>query len=697
MDHRQQQQQQQHINFNVIPTEQQQQQPTLTTNLNSNVDRKFATAYVRVVEQPASKALRFRYECEGRSAGSIPGAHSTPEKKTYPTIEIVGYQGRAVVVVSCVTKDAPYRPHPHNLAGKEGCKSGVCTLEIKSDSMRLELNSLGIQCVKKKDIEAALKAREDIRVDPFKTGFAHRFQPGAINLNAVRLCFQVFIEGEKGRFTVPLKPVVSEPIYDKKSKLDLVIHQVCSSATVLGNTQIMLLCEKVAKEDIAVRFFEERNGVTVWQAYGEFHPSDVHKQTSIRLKTPRYRNVDITEPVKLFVQLKRPSDGAVSEPWVFKYEPVDSNPVILRRKCQRIGLRPIEQQPQQQQKQAGDARLTNWNIPNLPEIKADIKEDQRSPNINRGAAELTPSPEPLLPVLNNLNQSNLPAAYKPIFPPVPNQCQRTAVAGRGGGGGDPSNAELTPITVEKHNENGAYGGSQQQQHPQQLRPPAPNYATHPLRQQQTLPEQPPSDQRQQHYRQQQQQQQQQQLQQQKQYFQENLLNNPNVGVWEEQFANVLAFAAAAMSNFNGGSNQFNMQNLLAATAPSAMQHSQWNFPFNHVPQRTQNYQQHLQLQQPTQSQQPQQQPHQPLQSSFAQQPNAGDDVTMMATADVNNAGAVGGGSGGGGGVGSCERGATISNLLNLDSDQLVRVNQEEQQMFRLTNEELQLSNLTISV
>ncbi|XP_017489788.1 PREDICTED: proto-oncogene c-Rel-like, partial [Rhagoletis zephyria] len=514
---------------------------------------------------------------------------------------------------------------------------------------------LGIQCVKKKDIEAALKAREDIRVDPFKTGFAHRFQPGAINLNAVRLCFQVFIEGEKGRFTVPLKPVVSEPIYDKKSKLDLVIHQVCSSATVLGNTQIMLLCEKVAKEDIAVRFFEERNGVTVWQAYGEFHPSDVHKQTSIRLKTPRYRNVDITEPVKLFVQLKRPSDGAVSEPWVFKYEPVDSNPVILRRKCQRIGLRPIEQQPQQQQKQAGDARLTNWNIPNLPEIKADIKEDP-SPIINRAAAELTPSPEPLSPVLNNLNQSNLPAAYKPIFPPVPNQYQRTAVAGGGGGACDPSNAQLTPITVEKHNENGAYGGSQQQQ---QLRPPAPNYATHPLRQQQTLPEQPPK----------------------------NLLNNPNVGVWEEQFANVLAFAAAAMSNFNGGSNQFNMQNLLAATAPSAMQHSQWNLPFNHMAQRTQNYQQHLQLQQP------QQQPHQPLQSSFAQQPNAGDDVTMMAAADVNNAGAVGGG----GGVGSCERGATISNLLNLDSDQLVRVNQEEQQMFRFTNEELQLSNLTISV
>lgn len=66
-------------------------------------------AYVKIVEQPAPKALRFRYECEGRSAGSIPGARSTPDNKTYPTIKIMGYVGKAIVVVSCVTKDEPYK------------------------------------------------------------------------------------------------------------------------------------------------------------------------------------------------------------------------------------------------------------------------------------------------------------------------------------------------------------------------------------------------------------------------------------------------------------------------------------------------------------------------------------------------------------------------------------------------------------
>lgn len=74
-------------------------------NNNSSIRRN---AYVKITEQPASKALRFRYECEGRSAGSIPGVYSAPENKTFPSIQVVGYRGRAVVVVSCVTKDSPY-------------------------------------------------------------------------------------------------------------------------------------------------------------------------------------------------------------------------------------------------------------------------------------------------------------------------------------------------------------------------------------------------------------------------------------------------------------------------------------------------------------------------------------------------------------------------------------------------------------
>lgn len=82
--------------------------------------------------------------------------------------------------------------------------------------MICSFTSLGIQCVKRKDIEDSLKLRESIKVDPFRTGFGHKSQSSNVDLNVVRLCFQVFIEGpEKDKYTVPLPPIVSDPIYDK--------------------------------------------------------------------------------------------------------------------------------------------------------------------------------------------------------------------------------------------------------------------------------------------------------------------------------------------------------------------------------------------------------------------------------------------------------------------------------------------------
>ncbi|KAL1121959.1 hypothetical protein AAG570_003367 [Ranatra chinensis] len=283
-------------------------------------------ACVKIIEQPASKALRFRYECEGRSAGSIPGVNSTSENKTYPTIQIEGYVGRAVVVVSCVTKDHPYKPHPHNLVGKEGCKKGVCTVEVNNETMITTFANLGIQCVKRKDIEEALRIREEIRVDPFRTGFSHRTQPSSIDLNSVRLCFQAFLEGpQRGKFTIPLQPIVSEPIYDKKAMADLVICKLSHcSGSVAGGNEIILLCEKVAKEDISVRFYEEKDGQIVWEGFGDFTPTQVHKQVAISFRTPRYRTIEIDQPVKVLIQLRRPSDGATSEALPFQLTPLDS-------------------------------------------------------------------------------------------------------------------------------------------------------------------------------------------------------------------------------------------------------------------------------------------------------------------------------------------------------------------------------------
>lgn len=84
----------------------------------------------------------------------------------------------------------------------------------------------------------------------FLAGFAHRSQPSSIDLNSVRLCFQVFLENpdrERTSFTVAVPPIVSDPIYDKKAMSDLVICKLSdASCTVAGGREIILLCEKVS-------------------------------------------------------------------------------------------------------------------------------------------------------------------------------------------------------------------------------------------------------------------------------------------------------------------------------------------------------------------------------------------------------------------------------------------------------------------
>lgn len=65
--------------------------------------------YVRIIEQPAERSFRFRYESEGRSSGTIIGAGSTATKTTHPKIEIQNYTGDVTIVISCVTDTEPYK------------------------------------------------------------------------------------------------------------------------------------------------------------------------------------------------------------------------------------------------------------------------------------------------------------------------------------------------------------------------------------------------------------------------------------------------------------------------------------------------------------------------------------------------------------------------------------------------------------
>ena len=58
------------------------------TQFATGTSDRNAEPWMEIIEQPRERGLRFRYQCEGRSAGSIPGEHSSNEKKTFPRIKV---------------------------------------------------------------------------------------------------------------------------------------------------------------------------------------------------------------------------------------------------------------------------------------------------------------------------------------------------------------------------------------------------------------------------------------------------------------------------------------------------------------------------------------------------------------------------------------------------------------------------------
>uniref|UniRef100_A0A1A9ZL86 RHD domain-containing protein n=1 Tax=Glossina pallidipes TaxID=7398 RepID=A0A1A9ZL86_GLOPL len=328
--------------------------------------------YVRIVQQPTGKPLAFRYECDGRPGDPILGDNSTPENKTYPAIEIVGYTGQAIVITSCVTKDAPYRPHPHKLIGTD-CLDGVCKKVFNTEQMPVAFKNLSVQYVKKKNIESALRKREAMRIDPFRTGFNHRSRTSAIALYSLRLCFQVFIDDKKGGFINPLNPIVSEPIYETKAMSELKICRVCTCpASLDSDAENILLCEKIDKDDILIRFYERKNNQIVWEDYGSFKITDVHP-TAIAFTPPPYRIKNIKRPVDVFIQLKRPSDGLLSEPVPFRYSPSISDDEQLKRKIDSSSRKFLRMQELQRER-------NQWNMSNIKHQSMVLDESSTVPS-----------------------------------------------------------------------------------------------------------------------------------------------------------------------------------------------------------------------------------------------------------------------------------------------------------------------------
>ncbi|XP_042556508.1 transcription factor RelB [Dipodomys spectabilis] len=285
-----------------------------------------------ITEQPKQRGMRFRYECEGRSAGSILGESSTEASKTLPAIELRDYGGlREVEVTAClVWKDWPHRVHPHSLVGKD-CTDGVCRVRLRPHvSPRHSFNNLGIQCVRKKEIEAAIERKIQLGIDPYNAGSLKNHQE--VDMNVVRICFQASYRDQQGQMR-RLDPVLSEPVYDKKSTNTSELR-ICrinkESGPCTGGEELYLLCDKVQKEDISVVF-----STVSWEGRADFSQADVHRQIAIVFKTPPYEDLEISEPVTVNVFLQRLTDGVCSEPLPFTYLPRDHDSYGVDKKRKR--------------------------------------------------------------------------------------------------------------------------------------------------------------------------------------------------------------------------------------------------------------------------------------------------------------------------------------------------------------------------
>ncbi|XP_059868037.1 nuclear factor NF-kappa-B p105 subunit isoform X3 [Delphinus delphis] len=324
--------------------------------------------YLQILEQPKQRGFRFRYVCEGPSHGGLPGASSEKNKKSYPQVKICNYVGPAKVIVQLVTNGKNIHLHAHSLVGKH-CEDGICTVTAGPKDMVVGFANLGILHVTKKKVFETLEARmTDACIRGYNPGLlvhpdlaylqaegggdrqltdrekeiirqAALQQTKEMDLSVVRLMFTAFLPDSTGSFTRRLEPVVSDAIYDSKapnaSNLKIV-RMDRTAGCVTGGEEIYLLCDKVQKDDIQIRFYEEEENGGIWEGFGDFSPTDVHRQFAIVFKTPKYKDVNITKPASVFVQLRRKSDLETSEPKPFLYYPEIKDKEEVQRKRQKL-------------------------------------------------------------------------------------------------------------------------------------------------------------------------------------------------------------------------------------------------------------------------------------------------------------------------------------------------------------------------
>lgn len=141
-----------------------------------------------------------------------------------------------------------------------------------------------------------------------------------IDLHAVRLCFVVVATNDKSNRYV----ISSDPIYNKE-KADLkIIDMSAVTSSVTGGEKIILLSNKVKREEIDVKFFGTDGRNKYWEKDARI--LNVHHQYAIIFQTPEYPDyANVTTPRECFVKLYRKADEESSEAIPFEYKPCEQS------------------------------------------------------------------------------------------------------------------------------------------------------------------------------------------------------------------------------------------------------------------------------------------------------------------------------------------------------------------------------------
>lgn len=286
-----------------------------------------SAATLTIVEQPM-KETRYRYKSESGSHGPLIGESSTPQRKTYPSVRLQNHDpGLPHRIRASLWLADREEPHVHRLTMKGRDEEDCCYVTVREDG-RATFPSMSIVFQQKKTVADILYKRKRERCggqpSPEEArrllGEAKK-EAAELNLNLVRIQFSA--ECCQDGVWRTLCCVYSNPVANSKAGKLKITKVNRTSGSCSGGDEVWILCEKINKKDIQIKFFEEdeETRVRTWEALASFAESDVHYQVAIIFRTPCYRDPQLQQEAKVKFQLLRKSDNEFSEPVEFTYLP----------------------------------------------------------------------------------------------------------------------------------------------------------------------------------------------------------------------------------------------------------------------------------------------------------------------------------------------------------------------------------------